>query len=90
MLGNIILGFIIPILVGGYILKNNLRILLTYFPLGIASSACINSIGFNYYWNILPNTHNQSFAALPMDLGLYPIAGCLMMLVILKKRLGPG
>lgn len=57
MLGNIILGFIIPILEGGYILKNNLRILLTYFPLGIASSACINSIGFNIITGIYSPIH---------------------------------
>ncbi|MFB8376134.1 CBO0543 family protein [Paenibacillus taichungensis] len=35
---------------------------------------------------MLPYTRNQSYAALPLDLGIYPIAGCLMIYVILEKN----
>ncbi|WP_315792619.1 CBO0543 family protein [Paenibacillus sp. BIC5C1] len=86
MLGNVIFGLLIPILIGGWILRRNVNILLAYYPLGVATSSCINSAGFNFFWNILPNTRNQSYAALPFDLGIYPIAGCLMMYMILIKN----
>ncbi|WP_338539531.1 CBO0543 family protein [Paenibacillus tundrae] len=92
MLGNFIVGFVIPVIIGGWILRRQLKILLIYYPLGIATSACINSVGFNFFWNILPNTRNQSYAALPMDLGIYPMAGCLMIyaIVVHKKKPWPS
>ncbi|MCP1184437.1 hypothetical protein [Paenibacillus sp. 1781tsa1] len=89
MLGNILLGMVVPILLAVWILRRNLKILVIYYPLGVAIASCINNVGFNYFWNILPNTRNQSFAALPMDLGIYPIAGCLMMYAILVKGTKP-
>ncbi|WP_091018867.1 MULTISPECIES: hypothetical protein [Paenibacillus] len=89
MIGNILLGMVIPIIMGVWILRRNFTILIQYYPLGVAISSCINNVGFNYFWNILPNTRNQSYAALPMDLGIYPIAGCLMMYAILVKGAHP-
>lgn len=89
MIGNILLGMVIPIIMGVWILRRNFTILIQYYPLGVAISSCINNVGFNYFWNILPNTRNQSYAALPMDLGIYPIAGCLMMYAILVKGANP-
>ncbi|WP_340013009.1 hypothetical protein [Paenibacillus sp. FSL K6-1318] len=89
MLGNFLLGMVVPILLAVWILRRNLKILVIYYPLGVAIASCINNVGFNYFWNILPNTRNQSFAALPMDLGIYPIAGCLMMYVIIVKDAKP-
>ncbi|MGE6575130.1 hypothetical protein [Paenibacillus xylanexedens] len=89
MLGNILLGMVVPILLAVWILRRNLKILVIYYPLGVAIASCINNVGFNYFWNILPNTRNQSFAALPMDLGIYPIAGCLMMYAIIVKDAKP-
>ncbi|WFR61121.1 hypothetical protein P9222_21850 [Paenibacillus amylolyticus] len=89
MIGNILLGMVIPLIVGILILRRNFTILILYYPLGVAVAACINNIGFNYFWNILPNQRNQSYAALPMDLGVYPIAGCLMMYAILVKGANP-
>ncbi|MGN7413065.1 CBO0543 family protein [Paenibacillus sp. SAF-068] len=89
MIGNILLGMVIPIILGVWVLRRNLTILIQYYALGVAVSACINSVGFNYFWNILPNTRNQSYAALPMDLGIYPITGCLMMYAIIVKGANP-
>ncbi|MDT9717773.1 hypothetical protein QVE09_02605 [Paenibacillus sp. ClWae2A] len=89
MLGNILLGMVVPILLAVWILRRNLKILVIYYPLGVAIASCINNVGFNYFWNILPNTRNQSFAALPMNLGIYPIAGCLMMYAIIVKDAKP-
>ncbi|WP_145330907.1 hypothetical protein [Paenibacillus xylanexedens] len=89
MLGNWVLGMLIPLLLGAWILRRHYYLLVLYFPLGVAISACINSVGFNYFWNIMPNTNNQSYAALPMDLGIYPITGCIMMYMILVKKARP-
>jgi len=89
MLGNWIVGMVIPLLIGAWILRRNYRLVLIYFPLGVATSTCINSVGFNFFWNILPNTRNEAFAALPMDLGIYPVTGCIMMYLILVKHVRP-
>ncbi|WP_426334819.1 hypothetical protein ACN9MH_14590 [Paenibacillus silvae] len=89
MIVNTIIGMLIPLLLGAWILRRHYRFLVLYYPLGVAVSACINSIGFNFFWNILPNTRNQSFAALPMDLGIYPITGCIMMYMIQVRRTRP-
>lgn len=89
MLSNVIIAFVIPVIIGGWILRRNLNILLAFYPLGVAASSCVNNVGFNFFWNILPNTNNQSYAALPMDLGLYPMSGCLMMYAILEKGIKP-
>jgi len=89
MLGNWIVGMVIPLLIGAWILRRNYRLVLIYFPLGVAVSTCINSVGFNYFWNILPHTRNEAYAALPMDLGIYPITGCIMMYMILVKHTRP-
>lgn len=89
MLGNWIVGMVIPLLIGAWILRRNYRLVLIYFPLGVAVSTCINSVGFNYFWNILPHTRNEAYAALPMDLGIYPITGRIMMYMILVKHTRP-
>ncbi|GGH51669.1 hypothetical protein GCM10008014_17600 [Paenibacillus silvae] len=89
MIGNIIIGLLLPLLLGVWILRRHYSFLVLYYPLGVAVSACINNIGFNFFWNILPNTRNQSFAALPMDLGIYPITGCIMIYMIQVRRKRP-
>lgn len=89
MLGNWVLGMLIPLLLGAWILRRHYSLFVIYYPLGVALSACVNNAGFNFFWNILPETRNESFAALPMDLGIYPITGCIMMYFILIKRARP-
>ena len=49
MLGNWVLGMLIPLLLGAWILRRHYYLLVLYFPLGVAISACINSVGFNYF-----------------------------------------
>ncbi|CAM4500828.1 hypothetical protein PAXY110619_23165 [Paenibacillus xylanexedens] len=49
MLLNVILGFVIPIFVGCWILRKSLDLLLIFFPSGVATSAVFNNIGFNYF-----------------------------------------
>lgn len=89
MLVNWVFGMLIPLLLGAWILRRHYRLFVFYYPLGVAISACINSIGFNYFWNIMPHTRNEAFAALPMDLGIYPVTGCIMMYLILVKNAKP-
>ncbi|WP_434751105.1 hypothetical protein [Paenibacillus amylolyticus] len=89
MLGNWIIGMFIPLLLGAWILRRHYKLFVIYYPLGVAISNCINSVGFNYFWNILPHTRNEAYAALPMDLGIYPVTGCIMMYLILVKNARP-
>ncbi|PYE48064.1 hypothetical protein HUB98_01850 [Paenibacillus barcinonensis] len=89
MLINVVVGMLIPLLIGAWVLRGHYRFFVIYFPLGVALSSSINSVGFNFFWNILPNTRNQGFAALPMDLGIYPVTGCIMMYMILVRHTRP-
>ncbi|MBB6020154.1 hypothetical protein HNR77_001215 [Paenibacillus sp. JGP012] len=89
MLGNWVIGMVLPLLLGAWILRRRYRLFVIYYPLGVAVSSCINNVGFNFFWNILPHTRNESFAALPMDLGIYPVTGCIMMYLILVKHTRP-
>lgn len=89
MLLNVILGFVIPIVVGCWILRKSLNLLLIFFPFGVATSTVFNNIGFNYFWHLAPEFTNRSFAALPFDVGLFPMAGCLMIYFINRHRAHP-
>ncbi|MCP3808467.1 hypothetical protein NLX78_14605 [Paenibacillus sp. Lou8.1] len=89
MLLNVVLGLVIPIVLGCWILRKNLKLILIFFPLGVATSSVANNIGFNYFWRLLPEFNNHSFSALPFDLGLFPMAGCLMIYYIKKHRAHP-
>ncbi|WP_375335145.1 CBO0543 family protein [Paenibacillus illinoisensis] len=74
---------------GCWILRKNLNLILFFFPLGIAVSAVVNNIGFNYFWHLLPEFNNHSFSALPFDLGLFPTAGCLLIYYIKQRQAHP-
>ncbi|WP_145325979.1 CBO0543 family protein [Paenibacillus xylanexedens] len=89
MLLNVILGFVIPVVIGCWILRKSLKLLLIFFPFGVATSTVFNNIGFNYFWRLEPEFTNRSFSALPFDLGLFPMAGCLMIYYVNRHRAHP-
>jgi hypothetical protein len=88
MLVNIIFGFIIPWLVGIYLVRKSPKILLLIFPVGALISMIINSLGFQMkFWDFTPLIpDDQSVSAMPLDLGLYPLIACFMIRTIFLHR----
>jgi len=75
MLLNIILGFLIPWLLGALLYLKDRQLVLLIAPFSSMVSFEINSIGFNLgFWSLSPREYH-SMAALPYNLGLYAICG---------------
>ncbi|MES1038925.1 hypothetical protein [Peribacillus simplex] len=72
MLFHIIVGFILPWVLGLYLLRNQTRLFIIFYPIGSATSFLINGIGFAYFWKM-----DKELVAILYDIGFYPIACCL-------------
>src|SRR5476649_1604095 len=82
---NIVIGFLIPWILGIYIYMKEKRIFLTIYPFGCAISYTINMIGFYFkFWGIAPYRYGM-FASLPLNLGLYPIVGTYFVFLLYKR-----
>ncbi|MGE7650749.1 CBO0543 family protein [Peribacillus frigoritolerans] len=82
MLFHIIVGFILPWVLGLYLFRNQTRLFIIFYPIGSTVSFLINEIGFTYFWEM-----GNVFAPIWYDLGLYPIACCLFICSIHFKKM---
>ncbi|PEJ48135.1 MULTISPECIES: CBO0543 family protein [unclassified Bacillus (in: firmicutes)] len=87
MLLYIIFGFILPWLIGVILLKKITKIMILFLPTSIATAFLINTWGFNYFWKLKFSYNELSLSAIPFDLGLYPILGCVFISSIYYKKL---
>ncbi|MFS0670581.1 CBO0543 family protein [Peribacillus frigoritolerans] len=87
MLFHIIVGFILPWVLGVYLFRNQTRLLIIFFPIGVAVATLINDIGFNYFWEMDKNFKDLSLPSIPYNLGLYPILCCLFICSIHYKKM---
>ncbi|CAH0313458.1 hypothetical protein SRABI96_05105 [Peribacillus sp. Bi96] len=62
MLFHIIIGFIFPWIVGGYLLRNHTSLFTIFYPSTTATSFFINEIGFNYFWKMSINEWNVNWS----------------------------
>ncbi|WP_275175823.1 hypothetical protein [Bacillus tropicus] len=76
ILGNIIIGFIIPWIFGIWLFKRNPKVVLLIAPIGIAVAFLINEWGVNYFWQLKPIFKNIGLSAYPLNFGLYPVLVC--------------
>lgn len=84
LLLNFIIGFVIPWILGLYLLKKDAKLFITIFPFESMLAFSINVIGFNLdLWNLYP-FKLQHLSGLPFDLGLYPIMAVFMIYLIKK------
>lgn len=89
MLLNTVIGFIIPWIFGGWLIHKNKKLVFIMFPFSSIVSHTINSFGIHIgYWKVKP-INNESFSALPFDLGFYGLAGCFLIYIIEKTKLNP-
>lgn len=86
---NIIIGFLIPWILGVYIYIKEERLFLIIYPFGCAVSYTINMIGFYFgFWSIKPYEYGV-FVSLPLNLGLYPIVGTYFVFLLHKEIIKP-
>ena len=86
MLINILLGFLLPWILGIYIYKRDKRILIAFFPVGSLLAFIINEFGFYFeFWNITPILKVKTMSALPMNLGIFPVLACYLVYLINSK-----
>ena len=84
MLINILLGFLLPWILGIYIYKRDKRILIAIFPIGSLLAFIINIFGFYFeFWNLTPILLKlKTMAVLPMNLGVFPVLACYLVYLI--------
>ncbi|WP_396020855.1 CBO0543 family protein [Bacillus sp. SD075] len=82
MLFHIIIGFILPWILGIYLFNNHRRLFIIFYPFGSTISFLINKIGFSYFWKMDNHLNSISY-----DMGLYPIACCLFIYIIHFKKM---
>lgn len=85
---NIIGGFIIPWLLGLWLIKDK-AFLIAFYPAAVALATTIDIVGSNFFWQFSPPLNNKSLSCLPVLIGLHPIASCLMLYLIYRKNIGP-
>lgn len=82
---NIIIGFLIPWIVGVYVYIKEERLFLVIYPFGCTITYTINMIGVQFgFWSIRPYEYGM-FASLPLNLGLYPIIGTYFVFLTYKR-----
>ncbi|MBT2668879.1 hypothetical protein J7J00_26115 [Bacillus sp. ISL-4] len=65
--------FYTPWILGIYLFRNQPRLFITFYPIGVAVASLINEIGFNFFWKIDKDFQELSLPSIPYDLGIYPI-----------------
>lgn len=89
MLLNIVIGLIIPWIIGIFLYFKEKELLLTTFPFASSLALVINAWGFNRnYWNLYP-FECEHISDIPFDIGLYPIIGVYMLYFIRHTKLKP-
>ncbi|WP_230200287.1 CBO0543 family protein [Bacillus niameyensis] len=56
----------------------NLKLVIIMAPFVSVVAFVLNEIGFNNFWDFIPRFKNISLSSLPLNLGLYPVLGCLL------------
>lgn len=85
---HIICGFIIPWILGLWLIKDK-TFLTIFYPAAVALATTIDIVGTNYFWQLYPLENNKSLSHLPNLTGLYPITSCLMLYLIYRRKFRP-
>lgn len=78
MINYWIFGFILPWLLLFLFFRVNLKLVIIMAPFVSVVAFVLNEIGFNNFLDFIPRFKNISLSSLPLNLGLYPVLGCLL------------
>lgn len=88
MLLNIAVGFLIPWIFGAYLYRKDKRFLLLIGPLASVFTFILIDLGELFrVWNLYPFEMDNSIAAIPFCLGIYPINASYMIYLIHAKKI---
>lgn len=86
MLFNIVIGFIIPWAFGIWLFNKDKRIITFIFPFSSVIAYLANSLGYYFnFWRLEPTDLN-SFSALPLIIGYFPIMGSFLIYIVHHKN----
>jgi hypothetical protein len=90
MVINIVIGFIIPWIVGIYLYKKNRRMVLIIFPFASVLAFLANLFGFYFeFWKMTPVLKEATLTVLPLCVGIYPVLGGYLIHMIQQKKASP-
>lgn len=75
---NLSLGFIIPWLFGCYLLKNDMKTIITIGPIASLIAFAVNDLGVHIQWWSHEPSHLGSVSLFTSNVGLFPIVACFM------------
>jgi hypothetical protein len=89
MLINIVIGFVIPLILGLFLYKKDKEVIIFIAPISSVVSFLFNQIGYSIeWWDFSPDfEEDETLSALPMDIGLFPFLACLMIHIKLRKNI---
>jgi hypothetical protein len=83
-----IFGFLLPWLIGIYLIWRNRGILLVVGPIGSVLAFVINAVGiYMGFWTLRPISNTIS--TLPFEVGLYPILAVFMVHIAMLRKVNP-
>ena len=87
----VIIAFIIPWIIGLlHLHPRDKKLIPLIAPLGAVVSFLVNEFGFYFdFWEVYPFPDTKTIAALPFNLGLFPVLGCYMIFFIKKRMTNP-
>ncbi|WP_227396812.1 hypothetical protein [Jeotgalibacillus aurantiacus] len=78
MLTNVLIGLVLPGILTLYLFKQNPKIIILMYPLGIAIAFTSNDWGSGLYWTVSPvYEKNGSLSAFPYNVGYFPFIASL-------------
>ncbi|WP_209124702.1 hypothetical protein [Alkalihalobacillus sp. BA299] len=89
MLFNILLGFIIPWVILLFALRNHLKLVILFTPIGAVIAFLFNEVGFQYFWGMKPIYKNVTLSALPINLGVFSVMACFICYFFTKRKVNP-
>jgi hypothetical protein len=90
MVFNIVVGFVVPWILGGYLFKKDAQIVLIVSPFASVVAFTVNELGFYMnFWHLQPYFDEEGVSALPYNLGLYPVLSCWFIYFIRRKIIKP-
>lgn len=89
MLFNFGFFFVLPWILGIYILKKDKTSVLIGAPISMALTTLINEITYRLRWYIFTPLSEKSFAFFPANIGYFPIIGSLHTYIIRRYDINP-
>jgi hypothetical protein len=90
MITNILIGFVLPWIVGGWVLRKNRSVIRETGPVAGMIAFAFNETGYYMDWWKVTPVRGEILSFLPYNLGLFPVIGCLFIYTVQKSTFHPA